>query len=1091
MNCGWFKRLVVGLVMLALQASSFAQAVGPLWRGSHGAPLTGFTRNGTFVQGGQVVGNPHQLLHQLQNASLWTTAAVALSSSTDPSFVQMTVDQMMAAIAPTGSYAPGGADPQGQYLARLYLSVNNPYVAGQGPVSAPPATMPETGATPPAGPAIDNHQQYALALAYAQGRASGGASGTEPVGGWLSSTDAQYVGKSHEDSSDSLKWRGFNEFIGKAVFQGAQDPLGGATAFFLLQGQEARLHLSHLQGLWGASLGSPILFTQQNLVLGRTGGGGCGHWDSGPCADPWDTFIASVGAPAAGHLDWQGAGQAPFALGYIRPDGQAHEFEGGISNLHFRQGDLGQGLRQGAQQHWRGQQAAAGVDFSGFESDRALFLQGVKIFGYTARADHWLLHGLMDGRIAPGHPDYERARALAEQGFRSAYAAQVEYGFAPKFTKEGALYQAQRADLSGLSDQALFAQGLNLFDRRADARQEQLLRDLRDGRLVVGSEQHRQARELAEARYRVALQKALEPPKKANFFKQLVGVVVAAVVTYFTAGAASVWAAGLTGASTTTVAGVTTVVTSSTAGVAATAIGSAVGAYAGAVVGAGIQTGSLSQALAAGENALKGGVASIVVNTAMAAAGVSAGNLGGTLGVSQATGEALYNGITQGLSQSIAHGGSLGQALLDNVLNAGVDLIAADVASVIGAQTEPGTLGKYAAHAALGCGVGAARSGSGDGCAPAAVGAVTGHLAADGIQVALQDDRGALAQIFNSVPGRTLQDHTIFVGSIVGGTSAALATGGKNVQGDFALGQGAAENAIENNYLKFDERKKLEQAEKDCYAGGGDQACATVTALRQKDQLTDKLLANAAASCKGAECADVATFIRKEMSDLGCPTLAACPDQKALAAYWSAAQGKAQGLEMVVPEAWLLDVKAATDLAKWGIKAVAASAGKDSLQALQAISRTTADDAALARVSNNFYREGAPVDLGKSVVQTNPNEAVFWSGRTDGVGRISAAKEIADHFRGKTLEQLIESRQIGMPFYDPVNAKSVQAWIDISTELAKNASGEVRAVLGSSMRPQSIWETYELPALLKNPAVTRIIRVDPKTKKEIVIFERK
>ena len=1093
---GLFKRAVACVLMVTINLSSLGQAVAQIIRGPNGAPLTGYTANGTYVQNGVVVGNPHQRLHDLTNPTLWATGAVSFSNSTDPNFAQPTIDQMMSALAPP-------IDPGGLYLGRLYINPTNPYTAGVGVLSTPPSPTPETGATPPTGPLIDNHEHYARALAHAQANLGDRHaditrwSTTDPALG----NGTAYLAKTHVDSSAELRNLHFDAAPGKPVFQATQTTTAGAVGYYAIQGEQAKTHLANIQQQNAALIGTSIFFSQQRLQMPSSTQAST-DWE-GNVHDPMAGFEASLGSAA--QTQW---GDPSFTVGYIRPDGQAHEFK--LNDRHFQgyasqQGNgewgasaqdlnrtLGQELGKAAVQHQAGQQAADNIDFGFFKEDRALFMQGMNLYQHVGKNDWYLLDGLKSGQITQGSADYERARELAQQAFRTAYAYHTEYQTQLKHTKESAAYQAKTVDLGRYSDQELFEQGLRLYDKRASERQEQLLRDLQAGRLTPGTPDYVEARALAEARCRVALQKALEPPKKANFFKQLVGVVVAAVVTYFTAGAASVWAAGLTGASTTTVAGVTTVVTSSTAGVAATAIGSAVGAYAGAVVGAGIQTGSLSQALAAGENALKGGVASIVVNTAMAAAGVSAGNLGGTLGVSQATGEALYNGITQGLSQSIAHGGSLGQALLDNVLNAGVDLIAADVASVIGAQTEPGTLGKYAAHAALGCGVGAARSGSGDGCAPAAVGAVTGHLAADGIQVALQDDKGALAQIFNSVPGRTLQDHTIFVGSIVGGTSAALAGGGQNVQGDFALGQGTAENAIKNNYLKFDERKKLEQAQKDCFAGGSDQACATVTVLRQKDQLTDRLLANAAASCKVAECAEVATFIRKEMSDLGCPTLAACPDQKALAAYWSAAQGKAQGLEMVVPEAaWLLDVKAATDLAKWGIKAVAASAGKDSLQALQAISRTTADDAALARVSNNFYREGAPVDLGKSVVQTNPNEAVFWSSRTDGVGGISAAKEIADHFRGKTLEQLIESRQIGMPFYDPVNAKSVQAWIDISTELAKNASGEVRAVLGSSMRPQSIWETYELPALLKNPAVTRIIRVDPKTKKEIVIFERK
>lgn len=157
-----------------------------------------------------------------------------------------------------------------------------------------------------------------------------------------------------------------------------------------------------------------------------------------------------------------------------------------------------------------------------------------------------------------------------------------------------------------------------------------------------------------------------------------------------------------------------------------------------------------------------------------------------------------------------------------------------------------------------------------------------------------------------------------------------------------------------------------------------------------------------------------------------------------------------------------------------------------------AIDDAKAASAAVAKatIDNNFYTEGNPIDLGKSVVQTNPNEAIFWSGRTNGVGGIDIAKQIANKFQGKTLESLLESRQITMPLYDPTVAPSVQAWVDISTELAKNAIGEVRAVLGSQLRPQNIWETYELPALKANPNVTRITSVDPATGKVTVIYER-
>jgi hypothetical protein len=123
-------------------------------------------------------------------------------------------------------------------------------------------------------------------------------------------------------------------------------------------------------------------------------------------------------------------------------------------------------------------------------------------------------------------------------------------------------------------------------------------------------------------------------------------------------------------------------------------------------------------------------------------------------------------------------------------------------------------------------------------------------------------------------------------------------------------------------------------------------------------------------------------------------------------------------------------------------------------------------------------------------VITNPGEAIFWSGRTNGVGGMQTAADVARNSGGKTLEQLIESRQLTMPAYNPNNPASVQAWQDISTELARNASGEVRVVLGNSVRPQSIWEVYELPALKGNTAVTRIVAIDPLTKVETLIFRR-
>lgn len=144
-------------------------------------------------------------------------------------------------------------------------------------------------------------------------------------------------------------------------------------------------------------------------------------------------------------------------------------------------------------------------------------------------------------------------------------------------------------------------------------------------------------------------------------------------------------------------------------------------------------------------------------------------------------------------------------------------------------------------------------------------------------------------------------------------------------------------------------------------------------------------------------------------------------------------------------------------------------------------------DAARADKAGKVER-GAVVEKKVLSLKTKPDEAYFWSGLGRGGDKVAA--EIAATRGGTTLEQVIKSRGMDLPVWDAANPSSVQAWQNASRAYAEGASGNVRAVLGDTMRPGNIWETIELPALKANPNVSQIIRVHPSTGVETVIFTR-
>ena len=138
----------------------------------------------------------------------------------------------------------------------------------------------------------------------------------------------------------------------------------------------------------------------------------------------------------------------------------------------------------------------------------------------------------------------------------------------------------------------------------------------------------------------------------------------------------------------------------------------------------------------------------------------------------------------------------------------------------------------------------------------------------------------------------------------------------------------------------------------------------------------------------------------------------------------------------------------------------------------------------------DFTQTDFDVELIRGRLKTDPDTAFFWSGRTDGIGGMDVAKKIAKNKGGVTLESTIDDTNIVMPEWDFNTPSSVTAWEEASNVYAEQVSGEIRAVVGSELRPGNIWENIELPRLKANPNVTKITTIDPKTGIEKIIFER-
>ena len=243
---------------------------------------------------------------------------------------------------------------------------------------------------------------------------------------------------------------------------------------------------------------------------------------------------------------------------------------------------------------------------------------------------------------------------------------------------------------------------------------------------------------------------------------------------------------------------------------------------------------------------------------------------------------------------------------------------------------EKGAL-RVGAHTLIG-----ALTGGVGGAAGAAAGTLTAPLVADALRNAGID--GPLASTLTALASTA-------AGALAGGNAGAA----------------AGLNEVVNNFLSHDERTLLNKSKSACYIDKSAVACSTANALERKDQSSDRLLANAVASCKGSECNDVSNYIRAQLAQQGCTAPGACPDYATLSKFWTVAQTKAQGLEAVYPEGWLLDAKAIVDLGKFGVR-LALGAGNGAANSLAALGQLGRVDAqAVARVESGVGANGGVV----------------------------------------------------------------------------------------------------------------------------------
>jgi A nuclease family of the HNH/ENDO VII superfamily with conserved AHH/Possible hemagglutinin (DUF637)/Pre-toxin domain with VENN motif len=707
---------------------------------------SGYNPDGTLYMGGTRIGNPHQILHDAQIPSFMTITATRYTYTDNPNHGQGTLLQMAQATT-------AGSDSS-VLFNRLYLSPTNPYVQGA------PGPYP-------------NYQTYQGVLQNAQ-----------QANFLLTNADdgKTYAFKTLTAASRQAADLLIRELPNTQQFRDNADPLGGGVGVRVTQNGDAVALAAYLATVkpydysWQPNYGNTF-----GTTFGQNGG-----------QNPYSGWANSNN----------------FAPDYSEGAGPAQSFQAFIKQL--------QDDAVANDKKVRSQTSANSLDLSSVNPN-SLFGEGYNLFQYGSNSnpnrdlENDFLKRLQSGLLTVGSADYLEASRIAQERYRIAYGIRLETGKPLQFTVAQAQQKANELKLDAINPNELFGQGFDLFKYnsalRANGEAENvLLARLQNGELTPGSADYLQATQIAQERLRVAYSQSLSPPepKKVSKWKLIVGVVVGAVLTFVTAGAAAPFvASALTGVS------VAAASAALTAGFfAGTVMGSVITAIAGVVAGAvgalasaTITTGKLSEGFKAAGNALVSGSVKALVGAAIGLSFASLDLLGTAGTVTETVSNIAANTLSGAISQTILGGGSFADNLKTSAISSVVDAVGKSAANTIGdafPNTDGKNLANYAAHGVLGCASAAAK---GADCAAGAVGAVAGEAAAA---------TGFLDAAANSTIGRNLnKDEVIFFGGLVGGTAAAVASKAEDVNANFATGTATASNAVANNYLNHTQWKLL------------------------------------------------------------------------------------------------------------------------------------------------------------------------------------------------------------------------------------------------------------------------------------------